>query len=216
VTGNTIVDALDLFHAPMDTSDSNANATRRTVLMTLHRRESWGSLLASLCDVVRDVVLEHRHARLVVPVHPNPVVATTVKERLGGWPRIELLPPLPYRAFVRQLRLAQLIITDSGGVGIVRCRPRALPNRPSGRGECGLHISNVHRLRAPMAQFFDGPSCFRRIPAVRELVSASESWGTPVRRVLRLASRMNALVSPVGRAASFARRGNRRGYRRRG
>ncbi len=116
VTGNTIVDALDLFHAPLGTSDSNANATRRTVLMTLHRRESWGSQLASLCDAVRDVVLEHGHARLVVPVHPNPAVARTVTDRLGGWPRIQLLPPLPYRAFVRQLRLAQLVITDSGGV----------------------------------------------------------------------------------------------------
>jgi UDP-N-acetylglucosamine 2-epimerase (non-hydrolysing) len=116
VTGNTIVDALDRFHAPVSAAGSHAHAAPHTVLMTLHRRESWGSPLASLCDAVRDVVLEHADWRLVVPVHPNPGVAATVKERLGGWPRIELLPPLPYRAFVKQLRLARLIITDSGGV----------------------------------------------------------------------------------------------------
>lgn len=61
------------------------------------------------------------------------------------------------------------------GTGIVRCGPRALPNR--GHRECGLHISIGHRLRAAMAQSFDGFSCFRRIPAVLELVSASQSWG---------------------------------------
>lgn len=116
VTGNTVVDALDQFHAPVNAAGSNAGAALRTVLMTLHRRESWGSPLASLCDAVRDVVLEHPDSRLVVPVHPNPVVAATVKARLGGWPRVELLPPLPYRAFVTQLRLARLVITDSGGV----------------------------------------------------------------------------------------------------
>ena len=116
VTGNTIVDALDQFHAPLSAADSNPTATIRTVLMTLHRRESWGSPLASLCDAVRDVVLEHPDSRLVVPVHPNPAVAAIVKERLGGLPRVTLLPPLPYRAFVKQLRIAQLIITDSGGV----------------------------------------------------------------------------------------------------
>jgi len=98
VTGNTIVDALDLVHGSPATDDSNANPHLRTVLMTLHRRESWGSRLASLCDAVRDVVFEHRDARLVVPVHPNPAVAATVRERLDGWPRTDVVPPLPYRA----------------------------------------------------------------------------------------------------------------------
>jgi UDP-N-acetylglucosamine 2-epimerase len=122
VTGNTVVDALQLLcaaHAPvLDGSgiDETELEHRRLILVTTHRRESWGGDLEGICTAIR-AIAEHRIDVLVaLPVHPNPNVSAIVTRLLGCHPRIRLLPPLGYLPFLSLMRRAYLILTDSGGI----------------------------------------------------------------------------------------------------
>lgn len=126
VTGNTVIDALDWAvrqleaDPPADAVLAEARAHRarggRLVLVTGHRRESFGAPLRALCEGLRSIVDAHPAVRLVYPVHLNPNVREPVGEILGGHDRITLAPPFEYPAFVAMMREADLIITDSGGV----------------------------------------------------------------------------------------------------
>jgi UDP-N-acetylglucosamine 2-epimerase (non-hydrolysing) len=122
VTGNTVVDALQLLcatHAPvldgsgLDEADLDG---RRLMLVTTHRRESWGGDLEAICCAIRVLVRHQADLLVALPVHPNPNVKTPVMKLLGGHPRIRLLPPLGYVPFLSLMRRSYLILTDSGGV----------------------------------------------------------------------------------------------------
>jgi len=113
VTGNTCIDALMQTVAELPQASSG---TERLVLLTAHRRENFGARLASVFDAVRTLADRYADVRFVYPVHPNPNVRSAAKAQLGGHPRIELVEPLDYFAFVELMRRATLILTDSGGV----------------------------------------------------------------------------------------------------
>jgi UDP-N-acetylglucosamine 2-epimerase len=122
VTGNTVVDALQLLctmYPPVldGTGIDDADlAGRRLILVTTHRRESWGADLEAICSAVRTIV-EHRSSVIIaLPVHPNPNVGDPIRKLLGVHPRIRLLPPLGYIPFLSLMRRAYLILTDSGGI----------------------------------------------------------------------------------------------------
>jgi UDP-N-acetylglucosamine 2-epimerase len=122
VTGNTVLDALQLLcatHAPVldGTSIEEADlAGRRLVLVTTHRRESWGADLQAICGAIRTVAARQADILIALPVHPNPNVSGPISTLLGGHPSIRLLPPLGYIPFLALMRRAYLILTDSGGV----------------------------------------------------------------------------------------------------
>jgi UDP-N-acetylglucosamine 2-epimerase (non-hydrolysing) len=122
VTGNTVVDALQLLcqtHAPVldDTGIREADLEGcRLILVTTHRRESWGDDLEAICSAIRDLVQRRGDVLVALPVHPNPNVKAPVTKLLSGHPRIKLLPPLDYVPFLSLMRRAYLILTDSGGV----------------------------------------------------------------------------------------------------
>jgi UDP-N-acetylglucosamine 2-epimerase (non-hydrolysing) len=121
VTGNTVVDALRLLcatHPPALNGSGVEEAElegRRLVLVTTHRRESWGGDLEAICSALREMVQRWANVMVALPVHPNPNVQRPVCELLGGHPRIKLSPPLDYIPFLALMRRAYLI-TDSGGV----------------------------------------------------------------------------------------------------
>jgi UDP-N-acetylglucosamine 2-epimerase len=122
VTGNTVVDALkSLCAAHAAVLDGSGIEElelegRRLILVTTHRRESWGGDLEAICNAIR-LVAEHRSDILIaLPVHPNPYVNLPVTKLLGGQPNIRLLPPLGYLPFLSLMRRAYLILTDSGGI----------------------------------------------------------------------------------------------------
>jgi len=122
VTGNTVVDALQLLcatHAPV-LDGSGVEETeldgRRLILLTTHRRESWGGDLEAICSAIHEIVQRRANVIVALPVHPNPNVQRPVCQLLGGHPRIKLLPPLNYIPFLALMRRAYLILTDSGGV----------------------------------------------------------------------------------------------------
>lgn len=119
LTGNTVVDALRWMRERLQDGPLPAGLDlqgERLILITAHRRESFGQPFRELCLALRDIAERFRDARLVYPVHLNPNVQEPVREILGGCDRIELIPPVPYSDFVRLLVRADLILTDSGGI----------------------------------------------------------------------------------------------------
>jgi len=120
VTGNTGIDAV---FAVRDRLRSGAlsgaclalDPQKKLIVVTAHRRESFGEGLASICDAVGTLASRH-DVQIVWPVHPNPAVERVVHGRLGGTPNVLLLGPLEYVPFVDLLQRAYLLITDSGGI----------------------------------------------------------------------------------------------------
>lgn len=121
VTGNTCIDALLYTRAKLESgawpgyTGPLAGAGRKLVVMTAHRRESFGAGFEQICEAVLDIA-GRGDAEIVYPVHPNPNVRGVVESRLGGVERIHLIEPLDYVPFVDLMRRADILLTDSGGV----------------------------------------------------------------------------------------------------
>jgi len=126
VTGNTVVDALLFVKRSIERSPTKqgrlrkrfpfVDAGRPLILVTGHRRESFGKGLRDICAAIRKIALAHPYAEIVYPVHPNPEVRTPVRKELSGLPNVHLLEPLDYEAFVYLMMQSRLILTDSGGI----------------------------------------------------------------------------------------------------
>jgi UDP-N-acetylglucosamine 2-epimerase (non-hydrolysing) len=126
LTGNPVVDSLlnVLKRAPANgASEHGASANGRAgfdgtklIVLTTHRRESFGETMSGNLRVLREFVESHDDVSLAFPVHPNPSVRGPSYEILGGSPRIHLLEPMEYFEFVHLLSRAWLIVSDSGGV----------------------------------------------------------------------------------------------------
>jgi UDP-N-acetylglucosamine 2-epimerase (non-hydrolysing) len=86
------------------------------MLVTAHRRESFGEPLVEICEAVRKIVRDHDDVVAVYPVHLNPNVDGPARQLLAGHERIVLLPPLDYLAFVSLLDMSHIVLTDSGGI----------------------------------------------------------------------------------------------------
>jgi UDP-N-acetylglucosamine 2-epimerase (non-hydrolysing) len=119
-TGNTVVDAvqmlvrMDLASQPLP--DGVPEDGSRILLITSHRRESWGSELENICTAIRETVNCFPDVRAIYPVHMNPNVRSTVMSRLGNLDRVHLIEPVDYFGFLSLLRRCYLVLTDSGGV----------------------------------------------------------------------------------------------------
>lgn len=109
-TGNTVVDALHWVAAR-----EPAPADEQTVLITCHRRESFGEPMERIFRAIRQLAFTFPEIEFVFPVHPNPNVQTAAAH-VSDIPNVHLERPADYRQFVRWLRAARLVLTDSGGV----------------------------------------------------------------------------------------------------
>ncbi|MBI3596673.1 MAG: UDP-N-acetylglucosamine 2-epimerase (non-hydrolyzing) [Nitrospirae bacterium] len=124
VTGNTIIDAL-LMSVRKDYvfKDNRLNTldyqTKRVIVLTMHRRESFGEPMRNILSAVRKIAeVYSQDVEVVFPVHFNPEVRETVRRSLGGqkYENIHLIDPLDYQAFVQMMDRAFIILTDSGGI----------------------------------------------------------------------------------------------------
>jgi UDP-N-acetylglucosamine 2-epimerase (non-hydrolysing) len=121
VTGNTGIDAL-LSVARREDRATEASGPRsgapgqQVVLVTAHRRESFGAPIRAICGAIRQLATARKDLHFVYPVHPNPQVIGPVQELLVGLPNVTLTEPLAYVPFVRLMQRARLILTDSGGL----------------------------------------------------------------------------------------------------
>jgi UDP-N-acetylglucosamine 2-epimerase (non-hydrolysing) len=92
------------------------DARMRLVLVTVHRRDSFGQPLERICRAIRALHDLLPEIEFLWPVHPNPAVGPIVHDELRPCPRVKLCPPLPYGSFVSAMQRATLILTDSGGI----------------------------------------------------------------------------------------------------
>jgi len=120
VTGNTVIDALlatvDSGHRFGSDAIAALDFARPVVLVTTHRRESFGEPLAAICSAIRTIAGRNSDHQFVLPVHPNPHVHQAVHGALCDVPNVLLCKPLNYVDFVNLMARCRLILTDSGGI----------------------------------------------------------------------------------------------------
>ncbi len=121
VTGNTVIDAL-LWAVgrrapyPDPQLDAVDAAEAPVLLVTAHRRESWGARMRGIGQAVARLARRHPDIVVVLPAHPNPSVRSALTPALRGLPNVMLIEPLMYGAFARLLQRATIVLTDSGGI----------------------------------------------------------------------------------------------------
>ncbi len=117
ITGNTVIDSLlEISKKKSSFELTNLNFERdKFIFATVHRRENWDKL-DSIADALKNIVKNHRDIKLLIAVHPNPIVKNKINEILGKHPRIILVKPLKYDALVKVLKYCILVLTDSGGL----------------------------------------------------------------------------------------------------
>ena len=121
VVGNPVVDAL---HFILKNKQPGAKIKRliaetsglKRILLTTHRRESFGAAMAGNLETLRDFAAHNRDVCVIFPVHPNPNVRQVTEKILANRERIHLLEPLDYADFAALMKAAWLIVSDSGGV----------------------------------------------------------------------------------------------------
>jgi UDP-N-acetylglucosamine 2-epimerase (non-hydrolysing) len=123
VTGNTAIDALLWMEAQIkarppeiDLELKHAIEGKRIILVTGHRRESFGAAFENICMAIKDLVMNYGDICVVYPVHLNPNVREPVNRILGNLERVHLIEPLAYAPFVWFMDKSYLILTDSGGI----------------------------------------------------------------------------------------------------
>lgn len=120
VTGNTVIDALFMTlertkaHDPL--AELELDPSKRLILVTAHRRESFGAGLVNVCQALREIVQRASDVEILYSVHMNPNVRLTVEQFLKGVDGVRLTEPLDYVKFVHLMNRAHLILTDSGGI----------------------------------------------------------------------------------------------------
>jgi UDP-N-acetylglucosamine 2-epimerase (non-hydrolysing) len=126
VTGNTVIDALlevaERLHRDAELRAKAAAPTRfldpsrKLILVTGHRRESFGTGFERICEALIDIAQQYPEVDIVYPVHLNPNVREPVNRLLNGIGNIHLIEPLDYLPFVHLMSRAHIILTDSGGI----------------------------------------------------------------------------------------------------
>ena len=184
VTGNTGIDALlSVVHrieagtvAPrLPESLKPALDGRRIILVTGHRRESFGQGFENICEALRRIAERHPEVAIVYPVHLNPNVQGPVYRHLGNIAGVYLIEPLEYLPFVAMMERSYIIVTDSGGVqeeapslGKPVLVMRDTTERPEG-------------VRAGVARLV-GPHAERIVSSVEELLSDPRAYAAMSQR----------------------------------
>ncbi|URI17072.1 UDP-N-acetylglucosamine 2-epimerase (non-hydrolyzing) [Brevundimonas albigilva] len=207
ITGNTVIDALlEISQRLEEDEDLSRNLAarfdlpddRRIILVTGHRRESFGDGFERICDALARLA-ERSDVTIVYPVHLNPNVKGPVETHLGGLDAVRLLPPQDYLPFVYLMKRADIILTDSGGVqeeapslGKPVLVMRDTTERPEAleAGTVRLVGSDADRIVAETERLLDDPEAWRAMSqahnpygdgqATQRIISRLLEW-TPVR-----------------------------------
>ncbi len=126
VTGNTVIDALfevieklnteEKLKSQMQEKFSFLDADKRLVLITGHRRESFGGGFERICQAIAQLAVKFPEVEFVYPMHLNPNVREPVSRLLSGLNNVFLIEPLDYLPFVYAMNRASVLLTDSGGI----------------------------------------------------------------------------------------------------
>ena len=190
LTGNTVIDALHEVKRMLDRTAALTDRiaayfpflepSRRVVLITGHRRESFGEPFRNFCDALCTLAKRYPDAQFVYPLHLNPNVREPARARLGGVPNIYLIEPQEYLSFVFLMSRAYFIITDSGGIqeeGPALGKPvlvtRETTERPEAiqAGTARLVGTDQDRIVWEASRLFDSESAYE------EMSRASNPYG---------------------------------------
>lgn len=177
VTGNTVIDALEATNRRLAVEPSLASgldplarrfAGRRIIALTAHRRENFGAGMANIAAAVARIA-EREDVAVIFPVHPNPNVGGVMRQALGERDNIALVEPLDYPHFVRLMGMAEVLLTDSGGVqeeapslGKPVLVMRDTTERPEGiaAGTARLVATDPDRIVAETLRLLDDPAAY--------------------------------------------------------
>ena len=176
VTGNTVVDALFAVRAALEGDAALQRSaaagfgfldpTKHLILVTGHRRESFGHGFEQICAGLRRIA-QRDDVQIVYPVHLNPSVQAPVRRILGALPNVHLLEPLDYVPFVYLMMRSHIVLTDSGGIqeeapslGKPVLVMRAVTERPEAvaAGTVALVGTDARRIHDAVAELLDQPS----------------------------------------------------------
>lgn len=179
ITGNTVVDAFRWATARLEAAVERGKAegllpgrvraldgSRRTVLVTAHRRESFGKPFEELCRAIRELATRYPETQIIYPVHLNPRVREPVFRILGGLDNVSLWEPLDYPSLVWVLSRSYLVLTDSGGIqeeapslGIPALVMRETTERPEGveAGVAMLVGTSREKIVSEASRLLDSP-----------------------------------------------------------
>lgn len=121
ITGNTVIDSLyEILNRQKGIDEPEylrGVGSRPFVLMTAHRRESWGEPLKNICGAVKDIIRARDDVMFLIPMHKNPAVRNVIREELKDFAdNVRLTEPLSYPEFVYAMNKSAFILSDSGGV----------------------------------------------------------------------------------------------------
>jgi UDP-N-acetylglucosamine 2-epimerase (non-hydrolysing) len=200
VTGNTVVDALlwvreklrrsgltaegvaarcaipGGFAAEYLGAGARGSPSKRWILITGHRRESFGEGFENICRAVNELAVRYPDLGLLYPVHLNPRVQEPVRRILGGNPRVALVPPVGYEDFIWLMDRAHFVLSDSGGVqeeapsvGKPVLVMRTTTERPEGvdAGTCRLVGTDPRTIVAEAATLLDDGADYARRSALK-------------------------------------------------
>lgn len=184
ITGNTVIDALLWMvervrassHEPwpdaLGTARPALDSAAPVVLVTGHRRESFGGGFERICQALRTLAERHADVHIVYPVHLNPHVQRPVRQHLSDLPNLHLLDPLPYTTFVRLMDRSKILLTDSGGIqeeapslGKPVLVMRDTTERPEGlaAGTVELVGTDPQRILSATERLLSDPEAYARV-----------------------------------------------------
>jgi len=176
VTGNTVVDALQHIISSLPENPPrvacNVPDDRKLILVTAHRRESFGQGMHQICEAIRRLAENRPDVFVVFPVHLNPNVQEPVRTMLGGISNVSLLEPMDYVSFVALMKRAHILLTDSGGMqeeGPSLKKPvlvmRSVSERPEAvmAGAACLVGTDPARIIATVKRLLDEPDYYEQM-----------------------------------------------------
>jgi UDP-N-acetylglucosamine 2-epimerase (non-hydrolysing) len=180
ITGNTVIDALQITRARIEANPALAAGLdpvlarftgKRLVLATTHRRENLGGPMINIAKAITRIA-DRGDVAVLFPKHPNPRVGSVMDRMLGGHAEIALIEPLDYPHFVRALGVAEIVLTDSGGVqeeapalGKPVLVMRETTERPEGvtAGTAKLVGTDPDRIVSEVSALLDIPEAYSAI-----------------------------------------------------
>lgn len=183
ITGNTVIDALyDILERSKAKSEPEYMQKindRPMILMTAHRRESWGKTLEGICAAVADVIKNRSDVVFLIPLHKNPVVRDVIKNSLKDFnENVIFTEPLNYPEFVYAMSRSAFILSDSGGVqeeASAINKPvlimRTLSERPEAitHGTCILVGTERDNIRSEALKILNEPEYLKAIIAKNKM-----------------------------------------------
>ncbi len=199
ITGNTVIDALyDILERRKGMTEPDyiqKIQDRPMILMTAHRRESWGKTLEGICAAVIDIIEERNDAVFLIPLHKNPAVRDVIKNILKDFSEnVIFTEPLNYPEFVYAMNKSFFILSDSGGVqeeASAINKPvlimRTLSERPEAvtHGTCILAGTERENIRREALKILNEPEYLKSIIAKNKMPFGNGTAAKQIHGIIR-------------------------------